>query len=153
MLNSKGFAMFFSLMVTGAVLFPITENFKKKPQDNFPLSYYPMFSHKRDKDYALSYVVGYDMTGARHQVPYRYIGSGGFNQVRRQVNRYVREETPEKIAKRTCKRLSRCDEAPYNNLVRVEVITGIYNMDNYFINGDTKPLSEKVLCSQQIEKQ
>src|SRR5262249_22843254 len=36
-----------SVVMIGATLSPVVENWREKPTDSFPLSYYPMFSQKR----------------------------------------------------------------------------------------------------------
>jgi len=48
-LNSgKRVAFLSSLAMIGAVLWPVHQNWRARPQDSFPLSYYPMFRAKRE---------------------------------------------------------------------------------------------------------
>ncbi|NJM08485.1 hypothetical protein HC891_23350 [Candidatus Gracilibacteria bacterium] len=45
----RNLARGFSMVLVGAVLAPLIENWRAAPRDNFPLSYYPMFSARRSK--------------------------------------------------------------------------------------------------------
>ncbi len=148
----KAIAAIFSIVVLLLVLSPVVENWRKTPVDNFPLSYYPMFSKKREATYTLRYVVGYDEQQQRHHIPYHYIGSGGFNQVRRQINKQCKKGKSEKLAKKVARRLAKSKEPLYQNLERIEVVKGTYNFEIYFEIGDKTPLKEKVLCTQKIVK-
>ncbi len=80
----------FSAAVLGAVLLPIRQNWREHKRDSFPLSYYPMFSTQRKERVDLLYVVGLTAAGERRLIPYSYAGTGGLNQVRRQLGRLVR---------------------------------------------------------------
>src|SRR5262245_34764942 len=82
-LRGKLGAVYFSLAMVGAAMWPIQQNWREKPRDNFPLSYYPMFSAKRDKIETFYYVLGRDAEGGRYYLHYRLIGAGGLNSVRR----------------------------------------------------------------------
>src|SRR5262245_41098893 len=84
-------AVYVSLAMIGAVLWPIQQNWREKPVDNFPLSYYPMFSAKREATEAFHYLLGHDAQGARYIIPYQFAGSGGLNSVRRQIRRIVED--------------------------------------------------------------
>lgn len=148
----KAIAAIFSIVVLLLVLSPVVENWRKTPVDNFPLSYYPMFSKKREATYTLRYVVGYDEQQQRYHIPYHYIGSGGFNQVRRQINKQCKKGKSEKLAKKVARCLAKSKEPLYQNLERVEVVKGTYNFEIYFVKGDKTPLQEKVLCTQTIVK-
>src|SRR5262245_58596724 len=80
-----------SVAMLGSVLWPIQQNWRAIPKDSFPLSYYPMFSQKREATESFYYVVGRDSEGARHYVPRRWIGQGGQNQVRKNMRRIIEE--------------------------------------------------------------
>jgi hypothetical protein len=149
---SKFSASVFSLLLLAAIAWPVGENWKPKPKDEFPLSYFPMFSFKREAVQELSYFVGYDAQNQRYCIPYDYIGSGGFNQVRRQLNKKVRRDKGPQLTEKVAKRLSSCRLAPYNELVRVDLVTGRYHLDNYFLTGDKNPLAETVIASKTIVK-
>lgn len=153
MILSKRAATVFSFTIAGAVLWPVTENFKKKPADNFPLSYYPMFSLKRKPDHTLNYIVGYDADNKRYYIPYRYIGSGGLNQVRRQLNKKVRKDDTDAVLQKVAKRIIRKNESPYNRLIKIQLVRGRFDFDTYFMSGSKLPEDEKILAFKMIEKQ
>ncbi len=149
---SKTMSVVVSMLVLGAIAWPMAENWKPKPKDNFPLSYFPMFSAKRDSVHSLSYAVGYDANNQRCYIPYSYLGSGGFNQVRRQVNKKARQGKCDKLAEKAANRLEKCKNAPFCNLQRVEIVTGYYDLDQYFNGGSKLPLRETILTTQAIAR-
>lgn len=150
--NQKTVAVIFSIVLLGLMLSPVVENWRNLPKDNFPLSYYPMFSKKRESTYTLRYLVGYDSAQQRYHIPYHYIGNGGFNQVRRQINKQCKNGKSKKLAKKVARRLAKTKDVPFANLERVEVVKGTYDFETYFSKGDKTPLSEKVLSTQNIVK-
>jgi hypothetical protein len=150
--SSKKSALIFSFIMAGVVAWPVTENLKKKPSDNFPLSYYPMFSFKRDADYTLNYIVGYDAGNKRYYIPYRYIGSGGFNQARRQLNRKVKKNEGGAVLQKVRNRIIKRNEPPYNQLTKIQLVRGRFNFDKYFISGNKEPEDETILAFKMIEQ-
>ncbi|GAB4497027.1 MAG: hypothetical protein OHK0019_29830 [Saprospiraceae bacterium] len=152
MIQSKSAAVVASLILLSAILWPIRENWQKEPKDAFPLSYFPMFSLKRDTTCRVNYFVGFDNRGNRVVIPYRFVGSGGFNQVRRQINKKVRQGKGDALAQKVSKRLSKTSMAPYTELKRVALCTGTYDLDCYFLKGQKTPLEEIVVAEKTIEK-
>src|SRR6266542_743485 len=69
-----------SVAMLGAVFWPVQQNWRAVPKDSFPLSYYPMFSQKRELIESFYYLVGRDAQGARYYIPRKWIGTGGQNQ-------------------------------------------------------------------------
>ena len=132
-----------SLLMVGAVLWPIVENWRTEPKDSFPLSYFPMFSVKRGKEMRLAYLVGYDAQGRRYPIPYRYAGAGGLNQVRRQLNAIVRTGRAEDLCRRVAAALAGEPVGPLAEVVTVQVVTGRFCFDDYFF-GNKEPLAEVV---------
>src|SRR5437867_6184718 len=102
--RGKRLAVLFSLAMVGAVLWPIQQNWRANPRDSFPLSYYPMFSAKRDEVETFYYVLGRDAEGTRYYIPYRIIGSGGGNSVRRQLRKIINEGHASDLAQAVAKR-------------------------------------------------
>jgi hypothetical protein len=149
---NKTLAVMVSCATLLAIMWPVQENWRDKPKDNFPLSYFPMFSYKRDSVMSLNYLVGYDTFGNRCVVPYWYAGSGGFNQVRRQINKKVRQEKGDQLIGKVAKRLQNCDEVPYSNLCRVELVEGSYHFEQYFSQGNKTPLRERCIATRNIER-
>ncbi|MCG8321596.1 MAG: hypothetical protein MI921_18985 [Cytophagales bacterium] len=152
MIKTKAAASIFSVIMIMAILWPVRQNWVENPQDEFPFSYYPMFSHKRKATHSLPYFVGYDISGKRHYIPYKYAGPGGFNQVRRQINKRARQGDVEELTKKVATRLARTNKAPYNELVRVEMVRGRYNLDDFFMSENKLPIKETVYSYQNIEK-
>jgi hypothetical protein len=147
----KGLAGLFSLAMIGATLSPITENWREKPTDSFPLSYYPMFSQKRAEKYQVHYMVGMDGQGNRHVIPYTFAGSGGFNQARRQLNKVVREKRADDLCNRIAARVAKATNAPYSDIVEVRIVTGSYRFVDYFA-GNTAPLKETVRAKAKVQR-
>jgi hypothetical protein len=152
MYQSKSLAAAWSFVILAAIVWPVRENLKKKPKDSFPLSYFPMFSYKRDSTYTTNYLVGYDAQGRELLVPYRYAGSGGFNQVRRQINKKVKQGKGLAMTEKVAKRLAKANRAPYDRLVRVALMTGTYHLDRYFLHRQKTPLQEAPVAEAIIHK-
>ncbi len=153
MTTSKFLAISMSVIITLAVFWPVTENFKKKPVDRFPLSYYPMFSFKRKALCKLNYVVGYDSAGNRSYVGYKYIGTGGFNQVRRQLSKKINRGDSSEVLEKTAKRIMKSKEVRYKQMVKIELAKGDFDFDIYYLTDNKMPVEEKVLATKIIERQ
>jgi len=149
--RGKRRAAYASIVMIGAVLWPIQQNWRDTPRDDFPLSYYPMFSNKRDAIETFYYIVGQDAEGKRHQVPYSWIGDGGGNQVRRQLRRIINEGRAPELAQKVAKRVAKRDAPPWSQVVSVAVCTGKYDVDAFFHNRK-EPVSEKIRASAQVER-
>jgi hypothetical protein len=145
-------ALGLSLLISTALLWPVKENWQSNPQDDFPLSYNPMFSHKRKATYAMPYVVGYDAEQNRYLIPYRYAGTGGFNQVRRQMRKMVRQEQSDLLLNQVVEKLNETNREPYNKLVKVALVKGKYHLDDYFLREQKKPLEETILSTQTLHR-
>lgn len=140
----KGFASALSLALIGAVLLPIAENWRRKPKDSFPLSYYPMFCKRRGKCERVTYLVGIDARGTRHPLPYHCAGSGGLNQVRRQIRRLARRDgAAEELCASVAARLARRRDGRYADLVAIHLVTGKYRLADFFA-GRQEPEWERV---------
>jgi len=149
--RGKLWAAYMSLAMIGAVLWPVHENWRAKPRDNFPLTYYPMFSTKREAIETFYYLVGRDEQGTRYLVPYKLIGPGGLNSVRRQVRRIVREGRGEELAQSVARRLSRKDEPPWSKIVAVSVVKGKYSVDDFYY-GRKEPVEEEIKGFSPVER-
>ena len=147
----KALAGIFGFLLLAAILAPMRQNFRKKPRDSFPFSYYPMFSAKRGDSYVVNYMLGSDEQGNRYIIPWRYAGSGGHNQTRRQIDRFVREGKAERLCQAVANKLRADSKHLYSNIVSVQVVTGDFRFDDYF-NGNKEPLKEKTRASCQVER-
>lgn len=72
----------------------------KVERDSFPLSTYPMFSADRRGRIIVPHVVGFSEAGERIIPHYRHFGTGGLNQVRKQISRAVRQGRAAEVAQR-----------------------------------------------------
>lgn len=126
----------YSLALLGAVITPIRQNWRPKPRkDGFPLSYYPMFSARRRATATVYSLIGATEDGARIRLSHKLAGTGGHNQVRRQINRCVAEERTEELCARVAKELTRRNRratSPFAAVVSVDVIASKFRLDDCF---------------------
>lgn len=142
----RGLAAGLSVLLLAAVLWPARLNWRARPKDSFPLSYYPMFSARRRERVRLLHVDGLDARGRRYPIPYRHLGSGGLNQVRRQLGATVRAGRGEALCQDVATRLARRPDGPLGAVVTVQILSGRYAWDTFF-SGDPAPLKERVCAS------
>jgi hypothetical protein len=145
----KGLAGLFGFLLMGATVAPVQQNWRPRPKDNFPFSYYPMFSEKRGAVYVVNYMVGLDAHGNRSLISFKFAGSGGFNQTRRQINRLVRERKADKLCQAVASGVGREVALPYSEIVTVRIVTGRFRFADYF-GGNKAPLKERVDASCQV---
>ncbi len=139
----------FGAAMIAAVLWPIRQNWRQDKRDGFPLSYYPMFSQRRKERVDLVYLVGLTAGGERRLIPYSYAGTGGLNQVRRQIGRLVRTGTADVVCEAAARRLAAKNDGPLGDVVTVRVVRGRYRLADYFA-GDKEPLSERIQATCEI---
>jgi len=144
--RERWLARIVTLLTVGVVLSPIAENRRTPPKDSFPLSYYPMFSLKRAKRWRVTYLVGIDARGERRLLPYTCAGCGGLNQVRRQINRAVREGEADAVCRRVAASAALRRGGRFADLVEVRLVTGEYRLADYF-GGKIEPRREHVRAS------
>ena len=152
MFYSKTAAVLLSAGLMITVLAPVAENLRATPEDTFPLSYYPMFSFKRDSLYSVYHFVGRDSENESINIPYKMVGTGGFNQVRRQVNKMVKEEKEVELIQKVAKKLERTRVEPYSLIEEVSLVKGTYHLEKYFSTDKQQPVRLKVIASQNIER-
>ena len=128
-------ATLFSAGLLLLVLAPATAHVGADIEDSFPLSTYPMFSHARGDYYRVTYFVGDDA----ERLNYRLAGTGGFNQVRRQIRRAAKEGRGPDLCAAVANRLAGQPDAP----AEVAVVTGRFLLDGYF-DGATAPVETEV---------
>ncbi len=143
------YAIAVSILLCGAVLAPIRQGFLPEPQDDFPLSWYPMFARPRPAQERPIYVVAADADGARHKVPQTFWTSGGFNQGATQLIRSAAAGDSllaplcGRIAARIAQRAGRDPELAA--AVEVRVLKGRYDRARWFRDGDHAPIQEVTL--------
>lgn len=133
-------------MTLGLVLSPIKNNWEKDPKDNFPLSYFPMFSAARGDRYSSPTLVGFNRDGKRSVVPYTFAGSGGLNEVRRQVRNRIEQHKAQALCEKVARRIARSKRPASAEIESLQVITATHNL-NAFFHGNKQPLKEKVHAS------
>ena len=153
MRKNKTLATVFSTLFLLAVFFPIIENWKKEPKDSFPLSYYPMFSKKRGTYYKMHYIIGLDGEGGRQIIPYKMAGTGGFNQVRRQIIKAAKsgDEARSKLLEKVSKRIAKKGKGTFNELIEIQLIRGAINIGQFFTGQSLVPEKETILASFKLE--
>ena len=130
--REKGFAGVLSALVVGAVVLPVVQNWRERPKDGFPLSYYPMFSLKRSESTTVRHLVGLDADGGRHLLPHTYAGTGGLNQVRRQINKVVRGGEADTLCRLVASRVAQEGEERFVGVITVQIVVGQYRPTDYF---------------------
>lgn len=138
-----------SVLLVGAVLSPIRRLWQQKPQDDFPLSHYPMFSTDRKNRTWLYHLRGYDAAGEWQPLSYKYLGYGGLNQVRRVTRVRARAGEGEKIATRAARNVARRGWTEDAGVIGVDLVKAKYLLDQYMA-GEREPASLKVLGSAPV---
>ena len=145
--GERGWAVLVTVTALGAVLYPLRQLLRPVEQrkDGFPLSYYPMFSTPRRQHAHVAYAVGVAADGTRRYLPHTRIGTGGLNQVRRQLYRIaITDDRADAWAPRLAAQLAAnpaCDD-----LVRVEIIRGEFDLDKCLLDHHTQG-EETILAS------
>jgi len=143
---AKGIAGALGALLLAATLAPVAQNWSPAPRDNFPFSYYPMFSAKRSDTYHVSYIVGLDAHGQRHQISHYFAGNGGFNQTRRQIDKLIRNDRATTLCQAIAGAIAREAEPPYTEVATVQIVTGAFRFADYF-RANKAPLAERVRAS------
>ena len=150
-LPGKAVAGALGVLLMGATLAPIAQNWRAQPRDSFPFSYYPMFSEKRGDKYEVNYMVGLDGQGAEHVISYQLAGRGGLNSTRRQINKLVRQQQADRLCRSVADRVARETEPPYSEIRTVQIVTGWFRFADYFA-GNKTPASKRVHASCEVAR-
>lgn len=119
---------------------------QKVEHDSFPVSTYPMFSADRKGRVTVPHVVGLTATGQRRPLHYRHYGTGGLNQVRKQLARALRRGAAADVAQRYADSLAVSARRKDQDIVTVLVVRSRFAFDDYFApeQPDTTPFRETV---------
>jgi hypothetical protein len=149
--RERGKAIALATVMLGSMLVPLRQNWRPKSEqkDGFPLSYYPMFSAKRRQHVSINYLIGTTADGSRRYLPHSLLGQGGLNQVRRQLNRVVREDRAEDFVKVLAARVPLREDL--NDIVKIEIIRGEIDIDQSFL-GHTIEGEEEILAEAEIHR-
>ncbi|MBC8154533.1 MAG: hypothetical protein H7Z72_16640 [Bacteroidetes bacterium] len=133
-----------SLLMMGAVIWPISQNWARKPKDGFPLSHYPMFAKNRNDKATLTYLLGIDRRGNRHFVSYTHAGTGGMNQVRKTINKRALKN-PKALCDKVARSVARSSTAPDVLLDSIRIVKGNFQLSTFF-GGNQTPARSKAYC-------
>lgn len=133
-------------IVVLVLLSPLAENWKARPQDSFPLSYYPMFSHRRADTYAGNALLGVDADGKRMVLSYRLAGHGGFNQVRRQLAAKLKEKQGQQVCQHVASNVAQSNRGSLSTIQTVQVVSQKHHIHRFFARQDSQ-LGEKVYAT------
>jgi len=139
-----------SIVVMGIVVSPVAQNWSNAPEDNFPLSYYPMFTKSRDDLVKIIHVVGLDADGNPYRIRYNVLGSGGMNQVRKQLRRQVKAGDADALCRDVAKYLSERKSGPLSRIESVAVVTSSFDLDQ-FVQGIGSPSRQIVEATCPVE--
>jgi len=117
--RGKAIAATASGALVAAVLGPIHQTWRSRPRDGFPLSYYPMFTAKRKASGQVTHLVGVTADGGTRFLPHGLAGSGGLNQVRRQLARSARRGTADRVCAAVAAKVAASGERGLADLVEV----------------------------------
>lgn len=116
--------------------------------DGFPLSHYPMFSARRSRTGSVTHLVGIGADGSERILHHRHAGTGGLNQVRRQITRQVRDGRAQALADRVARSLaSQVDSS--GRVTTVQVVTSRHRYDAFFA-GERAPRSRTVHATARV---
>jgi hypothetical protein len=144
-------AALLAVAVLGAVLYPLRQYARPADQrvDGFPLSYYPMFTARRSRRKELHFVIAEDQYGGRRYLPYRLLGAGGLNQVRRQLNRVVDSNRAAGFAAALAERVAA--ERGFEDVTRVAILRGTFDLDDCMLSGRIQG-EETVLAEAEVRR-
>jgi hypothetical protein len=134
-----------------AVLAPLRQNWRRRPRDGFPLSYYPMFSARRERTGTVVHLVGVNAAGQPQILHYRHAGSGGLNQVRRQLRRTVKAGHAQEVAQRAAASVLRSSRSSEVGIAEVRVVSSRHVYDTFFA-GDRVPEKETVHATAPVDR-
>ncbi len=150
--RGKAFATGFSVLMLVAVLSPLIEHTREIPRDNFPLSYYPMFSARRIGEAEVTYLQGIDALGAGRPLSYELSGPGGLNQSRRQIRRIVQDGRADVLCRDVAKKVALSGKKSLAEVVEVRIVSGRFDLASYFSRVSREPISEEIHASAQVER-
>ena len=147
----RRYAVVFSLAAVTLIGIPIVQNFREKPDDGFPLSYYPMFSKERNGVTELSHPIGIREDGTTIDLHYRTVSRGGMNQVRRQIRKIIRNGDAKELCHDVAEYVARSKRKEYQDIVAVAIVTDTYDFHEFF-SGNRTPRRRKVIARCAVKR-
>lgn len=134
---SRWYALWVSLAVVSATLYPARQFWADSPKDSFPLSWYPMFHRPRGEFERHPYVVGIDSVGETSILRGKYWDPGGMNQQREHLAGVVRQGP--QAAQRACERVAAKVARRGLDVEAVEIRIGDFSLEAWFAEGQREP--------------
>lgn len=131
-----------SLLMLALVALPVVQNFREDPDDGFPLSYFPMFTTKREATTEISHPIGFRADGSSVDLHYKLAGGGGMNQIRRQIREIVKDDDADDLCKRVAKNVARSSRRDCSDVIEVAIVSDTYRYDLFF-NGQPEPVERE----------
>ncbi len=149
LLNRPALAYAISIALVGAVLSPMIG---EVPKDSFPLSTFPMFSHKRPATVEIDHVVAIDDNHDVHVVPPQLVAGSEVLQTKAAIAHAVNrgKQARRKLCRDVAARLAQDDD--YRRIKRVEVRRDRFNVARYF-SESKKPLHTQVFVRCSLPRQ
>ena len=148
--RSRWIAGGLSILMICAVLSPVVDNWRERPQDNFPLSYYPMFTATRLDTQRETYLVGFDSQGNRYPIHHSYVGTAGMLQIRRQISQMAARGQAAQLCESVATAIARRRSRALSSVSTVGVMTGTYRYSEYF-RGNKTPESEQARATCRVD--
>ena len=132
---------------------PVVQNWRPRAKrvDDFPLSYYPMFTARRGASGTVHHLIGLDADGGEHVVHFRHAGSGGLNQIRRQITRRVKQGRADAVARTVADSVALSRDPSERRIERVQVVTSRHRYDTFF-GGDRTPRERTVRAEAMVPR-
>jgi hypothetical protein len=141
--DQKKVALGIAALLLLTIVAPVRLNWAKNPKDNFPLSYYPMFSMPREGKAKMTYLVGVADDNRRVYLSYKLAGTGGMNQVRKIIRKRA-ESQPQKLCNKVAKAVAKSSEYP--GITQVKIVKGEFELEA-FSNHDFTPIDSEIVCT------
>lgn len=149
----KIWATLLSVAVLAIMLSSVVQNWRARPQDSFPNSYFPMFSAGRADLLTEHYVTGWDAAGNRRAIHYSNIAPGGnIVRIRREtVAAMVRRGQAAQLCRDVSRRIVERNPRALRPVVSLDVVTGTFSLSEY-LRGNKAPVAEKVHATCRIDR-
>jgi hypothetical protein len=149
----KIWATVLSVAVLAIMLSSVVQNWRPRPRDSFPNSYFPMFISGRDDLHTEHYVTGRDTAGNRWAIHFSNIAPGGnLVRIRREtVAAMVRRGQAAQLCRDVSRRIAERNPRALRSVVSLDVVTGTFSLSEY-LRGNKPPVSEKVLATCRIDR-
>jgi hypothetical protein len=149
----KIWATVLSVAVLAIMLSSVVQNWRPRPRDSFPNSYFPMFIDGRRDLQIEHYLIGWDAPRNRQAIHFNNIAPGGsIVRIRREtVGAMIRRGQAAQLCRDVSRRIAERNPRALRSLVRLEVVTGTFSLSEY-LRGNKAPISEQVLATCRIER-